>query len=150
MNTEKLISDLKIQEGFRGGAYECPTGYITIGYGHNLQSSNLPAEKVKLYLQRGITSEEAEILLKIDVAGSIEKVFREMPWISEKPEAVQIALCNMCFQLGFNGLSKFKKMIAALQEDRFCDAVAEAYDSRWARQTPSRTEYVAELFRACM
>lgn len=143
---ENLIADLKVQEGFREKAYECPTGYITIGYGHNLETSNLSADGIKRYLQRGISQEEATLLLKDDVKISVKSVDRGFPWVETLPEPARRALYNMCFQLGFHGLSKFRKMLAALQEQDWEKAKVEAKDSRWYRQTPNRTDYVCNLF----
>lgn len=40
--SQKLLNDLKRQEGFRATPYRCPTGHVTIGYGHNLEADPSP------------------------------------------------------------------------------------------------------------
>jgi lysozyme len=56
------------------------------------------------------------------------------------PSEIQHILINMCFQLGQGGLSKFKNMNSAVQEQAFSRMAEEMMDSRWARQTPERAE----------
>ena len=38
----ELLDSLKRQEGFRAVPYRCPTGHVTIGYGHNLEADPSP------------------------------------------------------------------------------------------------------------
>lgn len=60
--TETGIELVKRFEGFSPKVYLCPAGYPTIGYGHVVT----PEERERF--ARGITKEEAEELLKIDLA----------------------------------------------------------------------------------
>ena len=48
-------------------------------------------------------------------------------------------ICEMIFQLGGRGVSKFRKMWAALREDppNYFEAHVQMLDSRWAKQTPT-------------
>ena len=46
----------------------------------------------------------------------------------------------MAYQMGVDGLFKFKKMIAALGKGDWNEAAHQALDSRWAKQTPARAE----------
>ena len=55
----------------------------------------------------------------------------------------------MVFQLGIGGVSKFKKMFAALKEYDYLLASAEMLNSAWYRQTPSRCEELSNLMRKC-
>ena len=32
----EILNSLKIEEGFRGRAYRCSAGHLTIGYGRNI------------------------------------------------------------------------------------------------------------------
>jgi len=58
-------------------------------------------------------------------------------------------LIEMVFQLGVGGVSKFKKMWSALQEQDYNKASIEMLDSRWAKQTPSRANSLASIMRSC-
>ena len=40
--------------------------------------------------------------------------------------------------MGLNGVSKFKKMLKALEDQDFEKASIEMLDSLWAKQTPNR------------
>lgn len=44
----------------------------------------------------------------------------------------------MVFQLGLAGTKKFKKMIKALEVQDYKEAINQAKDSLWYRQTPNR------------
>jgi len=46
----------------------------------------------------------------------------------------------MCFQLGRPRLSKFKNMIAAVEDLDWASMSDEMEDSNWYRQTPQRAE----------
>ena len=56
------------------------------------------------------------------------------------PQEARHILVNMCFQLGQGGLSKFKNMNSAVEEQAWSRMSEEMMDSRWARQTPERAE----------
>jgi hypothetical protein len=56
------------------------------------------------------------------------------------PEEIQHVLANMCFQLGRPRLSKFKNMIAAVEDLDWARMADEMEDSRWFRQTPNRAQ----------
>lgn len=59
--TEKGIELIKRFEGFSPTIYLCPAGYPTVGYGHVVT----PEERERF--RNGITREEAEELLRIDL-----------------------------------------------------------------------------------
>ena len=61
------------------------------------------------------------------------------------PQEMQHVLVNMCFQLGKRGLSNFKNMKAAIEDNNFTLAAVEMMDSRWAEdQTPQRAKRLAD------
>lgn len=122
---EKLTEMLKVDEGFKGHPYKCTEDVLTIGYGRNLE-------------ERGITQQEAEVLLKNDVSEVIDVLERKVKFFRDLCSARRVVLCNMCFQLGFHGLMKFRRMLAALERKDFDAAAEEMLDSKWANQTPRR------------
>lgn len=137
MNAERknnLINWLKRDEGFAAFPYSCPAGQLTIGYGRNLE-------------KRGITQKEALFLLENDMDDFYRQLLN-LDWFITLPPGVQDALINMTFNLGFIGLLKFKKMIAALENKDYATAAREALDSLWARQVPARAKRVAVQIRA--
>jgi len=49
-------------------------------------------------------------------------------------------MVNMCFNLGYPRLSKFKKFLAAMEDNDFETAAKEMMDSKWATQVGDRAE----------
>ena len=56
------------------------------------------------------------------------------------PEDIQHVLINMSFQLGKPRLSKFKKMIAAVEAEDYQEMANQMEDSRWYKQTTNRAQ----------
>ena len=129
-----LVRDLVRDEGMRLKPYTDTVGKVTIGVGRNLDDV-------------GISEDEALAMLDADIDRSIADLDRTLPWLFERPEPVQRALVNMCFNLGWPRLSGFRNMLDALEAGDYDRAAAEALDSRWARQVGARAERIAALFR---
>ena len=64
--------------------------------------------------------------------------------IDEQAEEI---LIEMVFQLGKNGVSKFKNMWKALAEKNYIGASYEMLDSRWSKQTPNRAKAMAKTMK---
>ena len=64
----------------------------------------------------------------------------------------KIIIIEMIFQLGGTGVSKFRKMWQALQQDPpdYAEASVQMLDSRWAKQTPNRAKEMARLMSECV
>lgn len=116
-----LIEDIKQEEGFSGTVYKCTEGFDTVGYG-----SRMP-----------ITKEEAELLLEHRLKAMKAQLTIYLYDLDIKPEAWDI-LFNLAYQLGVNGVLKFKKMIEALRVKDYKEASKQGLDSLWAKQTPQR------------
>lgn len=120
----KLIEQLKRHEGFRSKVYKDSAGILTIGYGTNLE-------------HRGVSELEAELMLYTDVR-HIKASLNKHVWFTELNDVRQEAIINMAYNLGINGLLKFKKMIYYLKEQNYDMASKEALDSKWAKQVGKR------------
>ena len=66
-------------------------------------------------------------------------VFGSIPSFNNLPEDIQHVLVNMCFNLGANGLSKFKNMLKACREHNWEEMARQMEDSRWYRQVGRRS-----------
>ena len=119
------LEELKKEEGFSNKIYKCPAGKNTIGFGRNLDDV-------------GITKEEAEYLLKNDIMKCDRELSELIPFYDKLNPARQYVILSMCFNLGFSGLLKFKKMLKAVREEDFTKASIEMLDSKWAYQVKSR------------
>lgn len=115
---------------FRNGKfypYNDSLGKSTIGYGHLLI-------KDEDYTQ-GITEAQADALLENDI--QIARIqYNNLGLVL--PQDWQDFMIIMIFQLGYNGVLKFRKMIEALRVHNYTEAIKQAKDSLWYRQTPNR------------
>ena len=82
-------------------------------------------------------------MLLSDIAEVEERLVRA-GFLSGLNDARKAVLINMAFQLGFNGLSKFRNMLAAVQSEQYVLAASEMLDSLWAKQTPNRAKELSE------
>lgn len=117
---------------FRNGKfypYKDSLGKLTIGCGHLVLKNEI--------FNDGITEKEADILLSRDLANVILEV---QSLGLDVPDDWNDFLIIMTFQLGINGVKKFRKMINALQVKNFREAIVQAKDSLWYRQTPNRVD----------
>lgn len=123
----KLYQEIKEEEGFRGNVYKDTLGYPTIGYGTKLPLSKDEAE---LLLNKRLNDIYRELKNKLDF---------------EVKKEVEDILLHMAYQLGVNGVMKFKRMLEALKEEDYKKASIEMLDSKWATQTPSRARRLSKM-----
>lgn len=131
---QKLRSLLIQHESYRQYAYTDETGHITIGIGRNLND-------------RGISLNEALYLLDDDILYFTTKLSSALPCWSKLNDARQIALVDMCFNVGVQGLLNFKEMIEYLNNGEYQKASDEMMNSRWKDEVKERANCVAEIIR---
>lgn len=145
MNQEFVKNRIKAHEGFRNTVYTCPTGHLTIGYGHMLTDGDDFVEGVEY------DKAELEELFDKDFKIAYEDA---TDIISEQelniPDLAKEVLIEMCFQLGKPRVLKFQKMISALKDNKFQKAADEMIDSRWHKQTPERCKSLANIMRGLL
>lgn len=133
MNIDYLRRWLIEHEGVRAFPYRDTVGKLTIGVGRNLDDN-------------GLSDDEIHCLLENDIDTAMNELEKQ-DWYNLQPESVQLALINMCFNLGITRLLGFKKMIAALRDKNYLIAAEEALDSKWASQVKGRAVEVANMIR---
>ena len=136
-----LKQQLEFEEGRRLKAYTCTAGHKTIGIGHNLDVK--PAFNGQC-IPDIISDQICDLIFDRDLNDTITQL--NFVWLANTKldPARRDAVINMCFQLGINGVMKFKLMLNALERSDWVAAKAHALDSSWAKQTPERAERVAE------
>jgi lysozyme len=122
MNRKMLIEELRRDEGVVLHEYKDHLGYSTIGIGRLIDKRR----------GGGITLQEAEYLLGNDVDKVYSELKARLPWFVEKPDYVQRALCNMAFQMGIEGLLKFKNTLQFIKSGNYSAAADNALKSKWA------------------
>jgi lysozyme len=132
-----LAEMLRRDEGVVRHAYQDHLGYWTIGVG-------------RLIDQRkggGLSEDEIDYLLHNDIRRKTAEVAKALPWLSSLNGARQAVLVGMAFQMGTEGLLKFKNTLAMVQAGDFEGAAKGMLQSLWARQTPERATRMAEQMR---
>lgn len=131
--TETLRDMIIRHEGIRLKPYRDSLGVLTIGVGRNLE--------------KGLSEEEVFFLLNNDITNVKYEVNKNFPWVLGLDEARMNVIYNMCFQLGINRLSLFRKMLSACRDGDYETAANEMINSMWHKQTPKRCEELATIMR---
>jgi lysozyme len=134
MNADRLVAELTRDEGLRLRAYKCPAGKTTIGIGRNLDDV-------------GITKAEAETLCRNDVARVEAELDARLPWWRGLDEVRQRVIANMAFNLGTDGLLKFKNTLRHVEAGEYLAAAQGMLASRWASQVGPRALRLAQMMR---
>ena len=132
---DELTSLIARHEGKVLTMYTDTVGVPTIGYGHNL---NEP-----------ISEAAALQILSDDVAIAVNELDDRMDWWRDLPHPAQLVLASMVFNLGWPRFSRFKKMIAALEDRDYDRAALEMEDSLWFQQIKSRGDELKQLMLEC-
>lgn len=130
MGVDNIVNQLKADEGLSLKPYRDNRGFLTIGYGRNLDSV-------------GITMDEAELFLRDDIQTAIAQVHKTWPWAISLNEPRRGVLYNMTFQMGMSKLETFVKMVAGIRTGDFNTAAKELLDSQYAKQVPERANRLA-------
>ena len=135
MNIELLSQELERDEDYRRFPYRDAYGNVTIGVGRNLTA-------------KGVSHNEALLLLKNDIIDTLNELDRFIPWWRQLDEVRQRVLANMCFNLGIERLLTFKRMIAALKSFDYETAAEEMADSGWDKEVGQRAVRLVAMMRA--
>ena len=129
-----MIERIKRHEGLRFTPYEDSRGNLTLGYGHKLTTP--------------IGRHAALEILREDVTNAWLQFFR-LP--AEAIDRLTIkrkeVLVEMTFNLGLNGVRKFRRMLKAMEQSNYDGAADEMLDSQWAKQVKSRAIELADMMR---
>lgn len=128
--TDQLIRD----EAVRLKPYRDSVGKLTIGIGRNLDD-------------KGISLDEAKVLLSDDIAEVTQQLADHLPWTTELDEPRRGVLLNMAFNLGTIGLLGFHNTLTLISEGHYDEAATAMLESRWASQVGARATRLAEQMR---
>ena len=135
---EAARKSIKQHEGFVPGPYRDHLGNWTQGYGRLMQVSKDGYPILIL--------SEAEANALMDVA--LREAFHDAAHLFEGFGTLntvrKVVLVEMAYQLGRNGLAGFVCLRRAVILRDWAAAKREMLDSRWAEQTPSRAQELAQ------
>tara|TARA_R110000824_G_scaffold395883_1_gene596972 strand:+ start:593 stop:1033 length:441 start_codon:yes stop_codon:yes gene_type:complete len=144
IDMDKLLESVKKHEGYRNKVYLDTLNKRTVGVGHLC---------VEDFWEDGKEYEESFLMeiLEKDLQSAIDQADDKCKDLKISDDA-KIIIIEMIFQLGGNGVSKFRKMWQALQQDPpdYAEASVQMLDSRWAKQTPNRAQEMAGHMRDCV
>ena len=136
MNDNLIRDGIKRHEGYSDTVYIDSVGVPTVGYGHALlQGSKIPHVVAELLFDQDfdIAVKDYEILT--------------LRWSINLEPVRRGVLINMLFNMGMSRVSKFQKMLTALQAGDYDKAADEMLDSRWATQVGKRADELANTMR---
>ncbi|EAA6275618.1 phage tail protein [Salmonella enterica subsp. enterica] len=151
---------LRRDEGLRDKVYWDHLGYPTVGIGHLIvmektrdmsRINKLLSDQVGREVTGNpgtITLEEATALFEKDLA-KMQKDIRSNskvgPVYAKMNRSRQMALENMCFQMGVGGVAKFNTMLKAMATGDWKTAYKSGRDSLWFQQTKGRASRVTTI-----
>lgn len=141
MNKDALIKQLRIHEGVRRNPYRDTKGILTVGVGHNMEANPLPSD-----WKFPLTDVQINLLLSKDI-DEIAKapLDKNIPWYKSLNDARQNVLLNMCFNMGWTTLSKFKNTLSLVQRGMFPEASKAMLQSKWAKDVGNRAVELAKI-----
>jgi lysozyme len=144
IDMDKLLESVKKHEGYRNKVYLDTLNKRTVGVGHLC---------VEDFWEDGKEYDEDFLMgiLEKDLQSAIDQADDMCKGLTISDDA-KIIIIEMIFQLGGTGVSKFRKMWQALQQDPpdYAEASVQMLDSRWAKQTPNRAQEMARHMSECM
>ncbi len=141
MDRARLLEELMLDEGVIHEIYNDHLGYPTFGVGHLITEKD---EEHGKPLGTPVSEERVTECLNTDVDIVCAELDKNMEWWRGLNDTRQRVMANMCFNLGYPRLSKFKKFLAAVQKEDWETAAVEMMDSKWATQVGDRAVRLRE------
>ena len=129
---------VKEAEGFYPNTYHCPSGKLTQGYGRNLEVHPLTEEEKLELNEDGTVSEFIASKWALKELQECEEKLMTNIIYQKQTEVRKAVLLDMCFNIGYSGLMKFKKMWFAFGDRDYTTASREMKDSSWYIQVGTR------------
>lgn len=137
-NEALLIAELRRDEGVRYSPYMDTTGHLTVGCGHNLSASPLPAGWTY-----PLTDAQVNQLLTQDLSNTFAQLNANLPWWASLDAVRMRVIANMAFNMGVTALLGFHNTLGAMQRGSYAVAAAGMMASTWARQVGMRARRLA-------
>jgi lysozyme len=135
-STMSQITDMLIKhEGLRLFPYPDSVGRLTIGVGRNLHD-------------RGITKDEALMMLENDIADFTKQLSERLFWFDQQPDKIKMVLLDMAFNMGLNGLLTFHNTLEHIKNGDYKEASKDMLNSKWAVQVGVRSLELADILKS--
>jgi len=144
MNKDQLREELADDEGCKYEIYLDHLALPTFGIGHLIKDADPEHGQP---VGTPVSEERVRQAFDLDILVTIEDCHRLYDDFDDLPEEAQLVIANMCFNLGYPRLSKFKNFRAAVEERDWMRAADEMVDSRWHDQVPNRAKRLVKRIR---
>jgi len=149
-NLQKLIAELRRDEGVRYSVYKDTKGIDTVGVGHNLQAKPMPPG-----WSCPLNDVQINSLLDDDLEDVFHDLDRALPWWTDLNDVRQRVMANLCFNMGITRLLGFVKALTAARQGKYDTSADELLNSAWATQVgirdkngnPGRAQRLADMMR---
>jgi len=145
MNKDRLREELAEDEGCKLEVYLDHLGLPTFGIGHLVREDDPEHGEP---VGTPVSEERVRQVFALDIAVTLEDCKRLYDDFDDLPEEAQLVIANMCFNLGYPRLSKFKGMKAGVDARDWNRAADEMVDSRWYDQVTNRAKRLVARMRA--
>ncbi|XDZ50189.1 glycoside hydrolase family protein [Neisseriaceae bacterium CLB008] len=137
MDMNKMVAELRRDEGVMPSAYQDSLGWWTIGVGRLIDK------------RKGgkLSDDEINYLLNNDIERFSKLLDINIPWWRTLDDVRQRVLLNMAFNLGVNGLLSFKNTLAYVKSGDYTKAASNMLLSKWATQVKGRATRLSEMMR---
>lgn len=150
MDQKEVLERIKFHEGFKLMPYRDKKGKLTIGIGRCIDTHPFTEKELSFCgdWRHGITPNAAYQLCRNDIAECKSQLNTLGLWYHNLDDNRKYALLDMCFQMGFDGLKGFKRMLKYLENRDWQGAYYECLDSKYAKvDTPTRAKRIAILLK---
>ena len=144
MNKDILREQLADDEGCKYEIYLDHLALPTFGIGHLIKDADPEHGQP---VGTPVSEERVRQAFDLDILVTIEDCHRLYDDFDELPEEAQLVIANMCFNLGYQRLSKFKGMKSGVDDRDWHRAADEMVDSRWHDQVPNRAKRLVKRIR---
>lgn len=141
-NLQKLIAELRRDEGVRYSPYNDTKGIPTVGVGHNLNAKPLPSG-----WKYPLNDTQVNSLLDDDLEDVFHDLDRNLPWWTDLNDVRQRVIANMAFNLGITKLLGFRNTLVAMRQGKYDAAADGMLASAWAAQVKGRAQRLADMMR---
>ena len=129
-----IFTVLGWEEGYSKKPFIDSLGYPTIGHGTRIGPKGADLSMYQIEFSKKV----AAAYMEEDVSDLLDELANRFNWYTQLTFDKQLVICSMAYQLGVNGLAKFRKMILAIEREDWASVRVEALDSNWFDQTPER------------
>lgn len=145
MSLDLALKLVKEAEGFEPLPYRCTAKKLTQGYGRNLEVHPLSEEEKAELASDGSVSEDVAERWAIKELYECEEKLNSNIIYQKQSDVRKAVLLDMCFNIGYTGLMKFKKMWFALGERDYPQASREMKDSKYYTDVGTRGKRNVEI-----